>query len=111
VRAPVLTTSISNHSNRLVYFDRWENAWHFDISDHLATYGATYPLTLEELCSLCGVDNRTPTTAVTSQRAALAIFELFGRLAALSGRLCSADEHRLTEDICDARSDMESPCG
>jgi hypothetical protein len=28
---------------------------------------------------------------------------LFGRLALLSGRLCTADEQRLTEDIRDAR--------
>jgi hypothetical protein len=81
MRAPILTTSISN---RLVYFDRWDNNWHVDISDHLATHGATHPLTLEELCSLCGVENRTPTTAVAPQRAALAIFELFGRLITLS---------------------------
>jgi Predicted 3'-5' exonuclease related to the exonuclease domain of PolB len=105
VRAPILATSISS---RLVYFDRWDNNWHVDISDHLATHGATHPLTLEELCLLCGVDNRAPTTAVALQRAALAIFELFGRLALLSGRLCTADEQRLTEDIRDARSDMKN---
>jgi hypothetical protein len=105
VRAPILATSISN---RLVYFDRWDNNWHVDISDHLSTHGATRPLTLEELCSLCSVDNRTPTTATASQRAALAIFELFGRLAVLSGRLCAADEQRLTENLREVRSDLKS---
>jgi hypothetical protein len=105
VRSPILTTSISN---RFVYFDRWEPSWHFDISDHLATHGATRPLTLEELCSLCSVGNPTPSAEGASQLAALAVFELFGRLAVLSGRLCAADEKRLAEDILDARSDVSS---
>lgn len=43
-------------TSKLSYFDRYDQNWHLDLCDLLCGHGASIPLTLAELCCLCGLD-------------------------------------------------------
>jgi hypothetical protein len=84
---------------RLVYFDRFDPDWHFDLADVLAGHGASRPLGLEDLCALVGLGRLMGTAdpAAAARRGARAIALLFLGTLRVMDRL-DADELRRAAD-------------
>lgn len=97
-------------TGKLTYFDRYDQNWHLDLCDILCGQGASIPLTLAELCCLCGLDCLVQD--VNGDRAlceTTLVFGLFVNTMRVMGRLSASQHRQALLDLCDAATRFAGP--